>query len=84
MTPETQETYRLLLLPLRTICRRTGKPEASAILEATRFLDPFASDRSLPRPLRHYLQRRNYGRALEWVEIAENGEDPEAVWGERH
>lgn len=84
MTPEVRETYGRLLSPLRTICGRDGKPEAQSVLEAIKQINPFVEDRSLPRPLRHYLSRRNYGRALEWVEIAENGEDPEAVWGGRH
>ena len=67
--------------PLDVICGRRGPPAADRVLSATDALDGWARDRSLPRALRHYLQRRNYGRALAWVEMVERGEDPGSVLG---
>jgi len=42
--------------------------EGLSMAEALRRLDVIAKEASLPRDLSHYLSRRSYVKALEWLE----------------
>lgn len=43
-------------------------PEGTTIQEALRRLDEIAKLAELPRDLAHYLSRRSYVKALEWLD----------------
>jgi hypothetical protein len=43
-------------------------PEGQSLVEVLAWLDGFAADRELPEPLAHYLSRRSYVKALEWLD----------------
>jgi len=48
---------------------RRGAASGRLVLpEALRRLDRIASEESLPRDLAHYLSRRSYVKALEWLD----------------
>lgn len=43
-------------------------PEGSRIQDALQRLDAISKDETLPKDLAHYLSRRSYVKALEWLD----------------
>ncbi|MFP4157929.1 MAG: hypothetical protein ACLFU4_09960 [Opitutales bacterium] len=43
-------------------------PEGHSLPEVLAWLDRFAAGRELPERLAHYLSRRSYVKALEWLD----------------
>lgn len=58
---------------LRQVLGGIGDRGTDAFLESLREIDRFAGEEMLPKKLAHYLSRRSYLKALEYLESEEGG-----------
>ena len=58
---------------LRQVLGGIGDHGTDAFLESLREIDRFAGEEMLPKKLAHYLSRRSYLKALEYLESEEGG-----------
>jgi len=56
---------------LAYITQREALPEGESLAQVLGRLDAFAQENTLPERLEHYLRKRSYVKAIEWIENPE-------------
>lgn len=61
-------TYQNIRIELLKVTQGTLASDNSNLIEVLRNLDKFTKDKTLPAKLRHFLEKRSYLKALDYIE----------------